>query len=144
MAAVHGRNTKPELQVRSLIHELGYRFRLHRRDLPGSPDVVLPRLGLCIFVHGCFWHRHAGCRGATTPKTRADFWAEKFKTNVARDLRNETLLCDLGWTPVVVWECETRDIPTLRSRLGDILGATPVLRQRKTPSVVTHGRAPKP
>lgn len=117
MAAIRGRDTKPEIRVRSLVHRLGYRFRLHRRDLPGSPDVVLPRLRICLFVHGCFWHRHPGCRAATTPKTRAAFWAEKFETNVARDARNEARLREMGWTIIIVWECETRDLAALRERL---------------------------
>ena len=117
MAAVRGRDTKPEIRVRSLIHGMGFRFRLHRRDLPGSPDIVLPRLRICVFVHGCFWHRHPGCRATTTPKTRAEFWNEKFETNVSRDARNEAKLRDMGWEPVVVWECETRDLPPLQERL---------------------------
>lgn len=117
MAAVRSKNTKPELLVRSLLHRLGYRFRLHRRDLPGSPDIVLPRLRTCIFVHGCFWHRHQGCKATTTPKTRVEFWSEKFERNIERDARNEARLRELGWSPFVVWQCETRDLAMLEKRL---------------------------
>lgn len=122
MAAVRSKDTRPERLVRSLLHGMGYRFRLHRRDLPGSPDVVLPRLRTCVLVHGCFWHRHPGCRLASTPRTRPEFWAEKFDRNVARDIRDDAGLRALGWTPVVVWECETRDLEALRERLSVLLG----------------------
>lgn len=106
MAGITGKNTKPELLVRRYLHAAGLRFRLHDRRLPGSPDLVFPGLKVALFVHGCFWHRHAGCRFATTPKTRADFWQHKFSANVARDRRNLDALISGGWTPVVVWECE--------------------------------------
>lgn len=108
MAAITGKNTQPELALRRFLHALGYRFRLHRKDLPGKPDIVMPRLRTCIFVHGCFWHRHAGCRYATTPKTRSEFWAEKFLRNVERDLVNVRALEALGWKVMIVWECEIR------------------------------------
>ncbi|KQT83117.1 endonuclease [Aurantimonas sp. Leaf443] len=113
MAKVRGKNTKPELVVRRALHALGLRFRLHRRDLPGRPDIVLPRHRLAIFVHGCFWHRHEGCRMASTPKTRRDFWEAKFEANVQRDRRNLETLQELGWRPEIVWECESRkaDLP---------------------------------
>ncbi|WP_372238810.1 very short patch repair endonuclease [Pseudomonas sp. PAMC 29040] len=88
MAAITGKNTQPELTLRRFLYALGYRFRLHRKDLPGKPDIVMPKLLTCIFVHGCFWHRHAGCPYATTPKTRSEFWAAKFSRNVERDLEN--------------------------------------------------------
>lgn len=121
MAAVRGRDTKPERAVRSLIHRLGYRFRLQCRDLPGTPDVVLPRLATCFMVHGCFWHRHPGCRVASTPKTRAEFWQDKFDRNVARDARDLARLQELGWDVHVVWECETRSPAGLEERLSAIL-----------------------
>src|SRR5690554_2960017 len=89
MSAIGGRNTKPEIIVRKFLHARGFRFRLHVKDLPGRPDIVLPKWKACVFVHGCFWHRHANCRYATTPKTRPEFWAEKFRENVARDQRNQ-------------------------------------------------------
>jgi len=88
MSRIRGKDTKPELVVRSLLHRMGFRFRLHRRDLPGSPDIVLPRHSTVVFVHGCFWHRHPRCKGATTPKSNADFWQDKFAANVERDKRN--------------------------------------------------------
>lgn len=120
MSAIRGRNTSPELKVRSLLHGLGYRFRLHRRDLPGSPDIVLPRHRTVVFVHGCFWHRHPGCRYTTTPKTRADFWARKFEQNMERDERQQRQLREMGWTVMVIWECELRDLSALMQRLEKI------------------------
>ena len=121
MAAVRGRDTAPELRVRRCLHAMGYRFRLHRRDLPGTPDIVLPRHRICIFVHGCFWHRHPGCRKTTTPKRNAEFWNEKFARNVARDEANGRDLMSAGWNVVIMWECETEDperiAEVLRSRL---------------------------
>lgn len=120
MARVRGKNTKPEIVVRRMLHAMGKRFRLFRRDLPGRPDIVLPRHDLAIFVHGCFWHRHEGCRLSSTPKTRIDFWTNKFATNVARDARNMEALRALGWRIGVVWECETRK-PSLKAILADII-----------------------
>jgi DNA mismatch endonuclease (patch repair protein) len=120
MAAIRGSDTTPELRVRKLLHRLGYRFRLHRRDLPGSPDVVLPRYRTVVFVHGCFWHRHPGCRYTTMPRTRMDFWARKFEQNVERDRRQQQQLTAMGWCVMIVWECELRDIPVLTGRLGKI------------------------
>lgn len=123
MSRVRGRDTKPELVVRRLLHTLGFRFRLHRRDLPGTPDIVLPRHRLAIFVHGCFWHRHVGCVKTTTPKTREAFWKEKFDRNLLRDQRNLKGLAELGWRTAIVWECETKDIPSLRGRLVTLLAS---------------------
>jgi DNA mismatch endonuclease (patch repair protein) len=120
MAAIRGRDTSPEMKVRSLLHRLGYRFRLHRRDLPGSPDIVLPRHRTVVFVHGCFWHRHPGCRHTTTPKTRADFWARKFEQNMERDRRQQQQLREMGWSVMVVWECELRDLPSMTAQLARI------------------------
>lgn len=108
MAAIKGKNTQPELALRRFLHALGYRFRLHRKDLPGKPDIVMPRLRTCIFVHGCFWHRHAGCQYATTPKTRCEFWEGKFARNIERDFENVRALEALGWKVMIVWECEIR------------------------------------
>jgi DNA mismatch endonuclease (patch repair protein) len=108
MAGIKGSVTKPEIQVRRYLHACGFRFRLHRKDLPGRPDLVLPRYRLTIFVHGCFWHRHAGCHYASTPSTRPDFWQEKFAANVDRDRRNIDQLLELGWRVFVLWECGLR------------------------------------
>lgn len=105
MAAIRGRDTGPERVLRSALHRLGFRFRLHRKTLPGRPDLVLPRHRVAVFVNGCFWHRHAGCRYATTPRTRPEFWARKFADNVERDRRNEAELLNEGWRVAVVWEC---------------------------------------
>jgi DNA mismatch endonuclease, patch repair protein len=107
MSRIRGKNTKPELVVRHLLHSMGYRFRLHRRDLPGTPDLVLPKYRLAFLVHGCFFHHHGGCRLAYVPKTRTDFWREKFSKNIERDRKVQRALRAAGWTPIVIWECET-------------------------------------
>lgn len=117
MRAVKRANTKPEMIVRQALHALGLRFRLHRRDLPGSPDIVLPKFRTVIFVHGCFWHRHPGCRYATTPKSRQEYWLPKFESNVERDARKEAQLRELDWRVVVIWECETKSLEMLEARL---------------------------
>ncbi|WP_301295081.1 very short patch repair endonuclease [Pseudomonas marginalis] len=117
MRRVGRQNTKPELIVRSRLHALGLRFRLHRRDLPGSPDRVLSKYRTAIFVHGCFWHRHTNCEYTTPPKTRQEFWLSKFEANMNRDERKEAQLQELGWKVLVVWECETRALDTLEARL---------------------------
>lgn len=118
MSRIRGRDTSPERAVRSMLHRLGYRFRLHSRSLPGRPDVVLPKWGAVVFVHGCFWHRHPRCSLAYTPKTRKQFWSQKFNANVARDRRVARTLRSLGWRVVVVWECELRDTGSLSRRLN--------------------------
>ena len=117
MASIRGRDTKPELQVRRYLHACGLRFRLVCKDLPGKPDLVLPRWRAVTFVHGCFWHGHAGCRYATVPKTRTEFWTSKIVGNAARDTRSVDALLTLGWRVFVVWECALRDAPdpTLRN-----------------------------
>ena len=117
MRAVKRAHTAPEMIVRQELHALGLRFRLHRRDLPGSPDIVLPRLRTVIFVHGCFWHRHSDCRYATTPKTRQEYWLPKFAANIERDARKEAQLQALGWRVLLVWECETKRREELTLRL---------------------------
>lgn len=121
MGRVRGKNTSPEIAVRRAAHALGLRFRLHRRDLPGRPDLVFPKHRLAIFVHGCFWHRHEGCKRATIPKTRQDFWLGKFADNEARDQRVTALLRDAGWRVEIVWECETKDQEALLRRLRDLV-----------------------
>lgn len=105
MAAIKGRDTQPELVLRKQLHRLGFRFRLHRGGLPGRPDLLLPKWRVAVLVHGCFWHRHQGCRKATTPATRPQFWSDKFAANVARDARNHSSLLLLGWRVATVWEC---------------------------------------
>jgi DNA mismatch endonuclease (patch repair protein) len=117
MALVRGKDTKPEMVVRRLVHGMGYRFRLHRKDLPGKPDIVLPRLRKAIEIRGCFWHRHPdpACSRARIPKTRQDFWIPKLEGNARRDTENERLLRALGWDLLVIWECQTT--PTRRQEL---------------------------
>jgi len=110
-------NTKPELAVRRVLHALGCRFRLHRSDLPGTPDIVLPKYRTVIFVHGCFWHRHARCRKATTPESNYDYWQRKFDSNRRRDRRNKRGLSKMGWRCCVVWECQTKDRARLETTL---------------------------
>ncbi len=118
MSRVKGRNTEPERRVRSLLHRLGFRFRIQRKDLPGTPDVVLPKYKTVLFVHGCFWHRHAGCKRATTPANNAEYWQKKFARNLARDARVEQELKESGWRVIVVWECELRDMDALAVSLS--------------------------
>ncbi len=127
MGRIRSRDTGPEVAVRSALHRLGFRFRLHGKSLPGKPDIVLPKWKHVILVHGCFWHRHAGCKMAYTPKSRTDFWLEKFRQNVARDevIRNE--LKRLGWSVSTIWECEIEN----PQRLAQILDAL-AFRIRRT------------
>lgn len=120
MARVRGKHTKPEMAVRRAAHALGLRFRLHRKDLPGRPDIVFPRHRVAVFVHGCFWHRHPGCRLASTPKTRTEFWQAKFDANVARDAAMDQALRDARWRIVTIWECETRKDELVRMRLAEV------------------------
>jgi DNA mismatch endonuclease (patch repair protein) len=125
MGNIRGRNTRPELLVRSALHRLGFRFRLNDRRLPGTPDIVLPRYRAAIFVHGCFWHRHEGCRLTTTPQTRAEFWQEKFARNVTRDAAAQSALLDRGWRVATIWECETRQgMESVLERLAGWLRST--------------------
>ena len=113
MSRVRSRNTTPELRVRRATHSLGLRFRLHRNDLPGKPDLVFPRWKVAVFVHGCFWHRHEGCKKATSPKSRENYWQPKFKGNVERDRRAVSELEALGWRTLTIWQCETIDDASL-------------------------------
>lgn len=125
MGRISGSNTLPERVVRAYLHRAGLRFRLHRQDLPGRPDIVLPRYRTVVMVHGCFWHRHQSCRSATTPSTRAEFWADKFASNVRRDTEKKRQLEALGWRVLVIWECETRDVLSLDSLYWRILAGEP-------------------
>ena len=120
MSAIKSKNTKPEIAVRKLLHSMGYRFRLHRKDLPGSPDIILPKYKTVIFVHGCFWHRHENCKYASNPKTRKEFWESKFKANVKRDFEIQEKIKILDWRSVVIWECETKNIENLRDKIIDV------------------------
>jgi DNA mismatch endonuclease (patch repair protein) len=121
MARVRDRNTGPELTVRRLLHRMGYRFRLHRKDLPGRPDIVLPRYRSVIFVHGCFWHGHSGCRAAARPTSNAEFWNRKLDSNIQRDQAVRQELTGQKWNVLVVWECELREIQALEERLRAFL-----------------------
>lgn len=105
MSSIRGKNTRPELALRSALFAAGFRYRLHQRGLPGSPDLVFPKYRAALFVHGCFWHRHEGCRYTTSPKTNSDFWRLKFEGNISRDARNVALLGEQGWRVAIVWEC---------------------------------------
>lgn len=118
MSRIRSRNTKPEVFVRSLLHRMGYRFRLHVSSLPGTPDLVLPRYKTVIFVHGCFWHRHSGCKYSYTPKSRIEFWKRKFEKNIEADKRAVEELKELGWSVFVIWECELADTETLTKRIS--------------------------
>ena len=121
MAAIRSKDTEPEMKVRRIAHVLGYRFRLHRRDLPGTPDLVFPRHRKIIEVRGCYWHMHDCKYGRVTPKTNAEFWQAKRCGNVERDHRNDAALKVLGWQVLVIWECETKDLPRLAERVAGFL-----------------------
>ena len=109
MSRIRSKDTKPELVVRRHLHGLGFRFRLHSGKMPGHPDIVLPKWRTVIFINGCFWHRHEGCRRATTPKSNIEFWEAKFRRNVERDLRDQNALREAGWRVIVLWECEVKE-----------------------------------
>lgn len=121
MARIQGKDTRPEFAVRRIAHGLGFRYRLHRKDLPGTPDLTFPRLRKVIFVHGCFWHQHRGCRYAYKPKSNTAFWEKKFSGNQERDARAEKLLRVLHWRVLVVWECETKNSEKLLRRIARFL-----------------------
>lgn len=123
MSHIRGKDTKPELIVRSLLHRSGVRYSLRRKDLPGKPDIVLPKCSTVVFVHGCFWHQHPGCKDASMPKTRTEFWQDKLGKNVARDRRNQRALRKLGWKVIVVWECQVLKNPlAVLSRILRMIG----------------------
>ncbi len=121
MARIQAKNTAPEMIVRRIVHGLGYRYRLHRRDLPGTPDLVFPRLSKIIFVHGCFWHQHRGCQFAYKPTSNSSFWKRKFSENAMRDDRAVRKLRALGWNVLIVWECQTRETVKLLGKLERFL-----------------------
>lgn len=125
MSRIKNRDTKPEMRVRAIVHGMGYRYRLHRKDLPGKPDLVFPARRKVIFVHGCFFHMH-NCRyGQVVPRTNAEFWAKKRRSNVERDAQNIAALEELGWQVLTVWECETRSPESLPEKLSSFLGSAP-------------------
>lgn len=121
MSKIRSKDTKPEIAVRSILHKMGYRFRLGAKDVPGKPDVVLRRYKTAVFVHGCFWHRHEGCKFAYTPKSNVAFWEEKFRRNIERDEIVGKELRKTGWLQIIVWECELSDIPKLEKRLRRLI-----------------------
>ncbi|MBS3911369.1 MAG: DNA mismatch endonuclease Vsr [Hydrogenophaga sp.] len=123
MQAVKRRDTDPEMRVRRALHALGYRFRLHRKDLPGTPDIVLPRHRKIVLVHGCFWHGHEQCKRATVPVNNAETWRAKIEGNQKRDQRNLTALREQGWDVLIIWECEVRDSARLANRLNDFVSS---------------------
>jgi DNA mismatch endonuclease (patch repair protein) len=126
MKQVQSQNTKPELLVRSIAHRLGYRFRLYRRDLPGAPDLVFPARSKVVFVHGCFWHGHPCRRGARLPKANADYWQGKISRNKKRDQQHRRKLRKLGWSTLVLWECQLRDQQKIAARLSRFLESSPI------------------
>lgn len=120
MSRIRAKNTRPEIRVRSLLHKKGYRFRLHDSTLPGTPDIVLKKHNVVIFVNGCFWHRHNDCKRSFLPKSRTDYWLRKFELNIIRDKRIYETLNALGWRVAVVWECQTHDEKALHAALENI------------------------
>jgi len=121
MAKIKGKDTKPEKTVRSLLHKMGYRFRLHRSDLPGNPDIVLPKHRKVIFVHGCFWHGHKNCPRSKRPATNKKFWNEKLSKNIKRDIFNQKKLKEMGWLTLIIWECEMKEFKNLQLKLESFL-----------------------
>ncbi|WP_275286910.1 very short patch repair endonuclease [Halomonas elongata] len=126
MASVGGKHTGPEMALRRYLHRRGFRFRLHRKDLPGTPDLVLPKYRLAIFVHGCYWHRHPGCAYAGMPKSHVDFWKAKFERNIERDWRQRGELIDAGWRTLVVWQCGLRFCQDRLEELETVIGSDAV------------------
>lgn len=122
MRRIKSKGTKPELIVRRTAHRLGYRFRLHRKDLPGNPDLTFPGRSKVIFVHGCFWHQHSGCKHGRPPRSRPEYWGPKLTRNVERDQRREAELISMGWSVLTIWECELEDNVNLEERLVCFLG----------------------
>lgn len=139
MARVRGKNTRPEMIVRKLLFAAGYRYRLHVRKLPGSPDLVFPSRKKVIFVHGCFWHRHADCGASRMPKSRVEFWSDKLNGNKARDQRNQETLINAGWQVLVIWECELGDPALLADRLRLFLGPPGIVSETERDR---HGLVP--
>jgi len=131
MAAIRSKNMKPELAVRSLVHNLGFRFRLHKKELPGKPDLVFSSLKKAIFVHGCFWHQHNACREGRMPGSRQEYWIPKLSRNVARDAQHIRDLKKDGWNVLIIWECETKEIPSIQRKILKFLGSKTLSSRRK-------------
>lgn len=121
MSRIKGKNTKPEVTVRSLLHKMGYRFRLNRKDLPGKPDIVLPKYNTVIFIHGCFWHQHKNCSRSNIPKTNDKYWIPKLEKNILRDKQVIKNLRKLNWNVFVLWECEIKNIKKIKREINRIL-----------------------
>ena len=121
MSLIRGKDSSPELKLRRLVHGMGFRYRLHVKDLPGKPDLVFPSRRAVIFMHGCFWHRHPGCKLARMPKSKSDFWRSKLEGNRERDLRNQEMLKKLGWHVLVIWECEMENIEKVSNKVREFL-----------------------
>lgn len=121
MSRVRGKDTKPELIIRRLLHGMGYRYRLHRKDLPGKPDLVFPSRRKVVWIHGCYWHRHDGCKLARLPKSRLEFWGPKLEANKVRDSINQQAIIAMGWNFLVVWECELRNKKSVAFKIQDFL-----------------------
>lgn len=136
MRSIRSKDTKPEMIVRKLVYGMGYRYRLHRKDLPGTPDLAFRPSRKVIFVHGCFWHQHSvpHCRDGQLPRSNKDYWLPKLQRNVERDQRVRTELRRMGWGALVIWECETRDLHKLAKRIGRFLGGRLAMQQDKTPT----------
>ena len=143
MSAVHGKNTAPEILVRKAAHRLGLRFRLHRRSLPGQPDLVFPKWQTVVFVNGCFWHQHPGCQRAILPKSKIRFWRRKFEQNVQRDIANYARLAEMGWRVVILWQCQLGRPGTIE-RATDLLRANFLSHRRKRPREFGIDRLPRP
>jgi DNA mismatch endonuclease (patch repair protein) len=124
MAAISSKATEPELIVRRMLFKLGYRFRLHVANLPGKPDIVFMGKQKAIFVHGCFWHRHPGCKYSSSPKTNIGFWTEKFAKNVSRDGKVQADLCSMSWDILIIWQCELKNAQSLAEKLMEFMGTT--------------------
>ncbi len=121
MSLIRGKDSSPELKLRRLVHGMGFRYRLHVKDLPGKPDLVFPSRRAVIFMHGCFWHRHPGCKLARMPKSKLDFWRPKLEGNRERDLRNQEMLKKLGWHVLIIWECEMENIEKVYNKVREFL-----------------------
>jgi len=123
MSRIRSVNTKPEIIVRSILHKMGYRFRLHQKKLPGKPDIVLPKYKIVILVHGCFWHRHNNCKRCTIPTTNQEYWLPKFERNIAKDKMNRKNLIKAGYIPIIIWECEIKKPEKLSKKIDKIIKA---------------------